>query len=824
MTDFEKLGAFYLGKRYDLAARARTEDLVLYDSKDLTTHAVIIGMTGSGKTGLGIGLLEEALIDKVPIIAIDPKGDLGNLALRFPSLSASEFQPWVDPQQAANAGASVEDFAAKQASLWKDGLAQWGEDGARIQRLRDAADITVYTPGSTAGRPISLLRAFVAPSAALREDGEAMQERVGATATSVLALLGIDADPISSREHMLLANLLSAAWTEGKDLDLAGLIAGIQSPPFNQVGVMPLDTVFPPKDRMQFAMQLNNLLAAPGFENWLKGEPLDTANLLFDANGKPKGSIVSIAHLSDAERMFFMTLLLADILSWVRAQPGTGSLRAILYIDELFGYMPPVANPPSKVLLLTLLKQARAFGLGIVVATQNPVDLDYRGLSNAGTWFIGRLQTERDKMRVMEGLEGASGAQAFDKNAMEQTIAGLGKRVFLLHSVHEPAPITFETRWTMSYLAGPMTREQIKQLTASSTSPATASSRVPSKSAPAGAASAIAASTTGGGMTSLDATATANAPVLSPDIPQYFIPASDDAASISYNPSILGVADVTFSNAKLGITEQRRVVLLASMDDGPITLEWDSAERISLDPSALERAPHDGAVFGTVPKAATAAKSYATWTKTLQKWIATNEMLELLSSPTLKRVSNIDESERDFRVRLQQQSREGRDAKVESLRGSYATRLSSLQERIRRAQQAVEREQSEATQAKVGTMISVGSAILGAVFGRGKISATAVSKIGTAARSVGRATQQSGDVGRANESVQALQQQYHDLEAVLQSEIDTLGTSYDAQTESLDRVPVKAKSGDVHVQLVALAWVPFARDAGGMSKRVASIA
>ncbi|MCC6244520.1 MAG: DUF87 domain-containing protein [Gemmatimonadaceae bacterium] len=813
MTDFEALGAFYLGKRYDIPTRTRRDDYVLYDAKDLTTHAVIIGMTGSGKTGLGVGLIEEALIDKVPVIAIDPKGDLGNLALRFPSLAASDFRPWVDPQQATNAGVSTDDFAAAQATLWKDGLAQWGQDGARIQRSMDAASVTIYTPGSTAGRPLSLLRAFVAPPAAIRDDEEVLRERVDATATSVLALLGIDADPISSREHILLANLLSSAWTEGRDLDLAGMIGGIQNPPFTQVGVMPLDTVFPPKDRMEFAMKLNNLLAAPGFQNWMKGEPLNTADLLYDANGKPKGSIISIAHLGDAERMFFMTLLLADILAWVRAQPGTGSLRAILYIDELFGYMPPVANPPSKVLLLTLLKQARAYGLGVVLATQNPVDLDYRGLSNTGTWFIGRLQTERDKMRVMEGLEGASGGQPFDKAAMEQTIAGLGKRVFLLHSVHEPAPITFETRWTLSYLAGPMTREQIKQL-----QPNTVSATSAPVAATLGDTRGATSNTSGGGMASMDATPAAHAPILPPDIPQYFIPPLGASANISYHPTVLALADVSFSSAKYGVTEQRRVTLLGSMDDGPITLEWDGAERVEIDPSALEQRARDGAVYGTLPKAATSAKNYAAWGKAFQKWVVANEQVVLLRSAALKLTSNAGETERDFRIRLQQVAREGRDAKIETLRGKYATKLSALQERIRRAEASVQREQAQASQAKVDTVISVGSAILGAMFGRGKVGLSTVGKVGTAARGVGRAAQQSSDVTRANESVQVLQQQYADLETSLQAEIDELGASYDAQSETLEQLPIKAKSTDVHVQLVALAWAPYVKDASGMSK------
>ncbi len=808
MTDFETLGAFYLGKRYDLAARARQDDYVLYDAKDLTTHAVIIGMTGSGKTGLGVGLIEEALIDHVPVIAIDPKGDLGNLALRFPALAPADFRPWVDPQQAANAGVSAETFAEQQASLWKDGLAGWGEDGARIQRLVDAADVTIYTPGSTAGRPLSLLKAFVAPPPVIRDDSEAMQERVEATATSVLALLGIDGDPIASREHILLANLLHAAWSDGRDLDLAGLIGGIQSPPFHTVGVMPLDTVFPPKDRTELAMKLNNLLAAPGFQTWMQGEPLDTASLLYDASGKPKGSIVSIAHLGDAERMFFMTLLLADILAWVRTQPGTGSLRAILYIDELFGYMPPVANPPSKVLLLTLLKQARAYGLGVVLATQNPVDLDYRGLSNTGTWFIGRLQTERDKMRVMEGLEGASGGQPFDQAAMEQTIAGLGKRVFLMHSVHESAPITFETRWTMSYLAGPMTREQIKRITMDTV--ASGAGTAPPATRPA-------VTSGGGSMSSLDPSASAPAPVLSADVPQYFLPVHAASGPVTYHPAVLGVADMSFASVKYGVTEQRRVALLATMDDGPITLEWDNAERIDLDPSVLERGPTSGAAYGALPRAAANAKSYAAWSKAFQKWLVLNENVSLLRSAAFKQISHPGESERDFRIRLQLLAREARDRQIETLRGKYATKLTALQERLRRAEHAVQREQAQAAQAKMDTAISVGGAILGAFFGRGRISGGTISKVGTAARGAGRAAQQQADVTRANDSVQALQAQYAVLEAALQQDIDALGTTYDAQRDTLEAIPIKAKSGDVHVQLVALVWVPFHRDAAGMT-------
>src|ERR1041385_7847321 len=464
--DFEKLGVFYLGRPYDLAAKQPKPGWLLYDSKDLVTHAVCVGMTGSGKTGLCLSLLEEAAIDNIPAIIVDPKGDLGNLMLTFPSLTGEDFQPWINEDDARKKGLSPADFAKAQAELWAKGLGDWQQDGARIQRLRDAAEAAIYTPGSNAGLPVSILKSFAAPAYDIREDGELFRERISTTVTSLLGLFGIEADPIQSREHILLSTIFDHTWRKEVDLDLATLIQAIQAPPVSKIGVMNVDSFFPSKDRFVLAMKLNNLLAAPGFQAWLEGEALDIPSILYTPTGKPRLAIFSIAHLNDAERMFFVTLLLSQMVGWMRAQSGTTSLRAILYMDEIFGYFPPVANPPSKLPLMTLLKQARAFGLGVVLATQNPVDLDYKGLANAGTWFIGRLQTERDKARMLEGLEGiaTSTGQKFDKQQMEQLLAGLDNRVFLMNNVHEDAPELFETRWAMSYLRGPLTRAQIKLL------------------------------------------------------------------------------------------------------------------------------------------------------------------------------------------------------------------------------------------------------------------------------------------------------------------------------------------------------------------------
>ena len=441
---------------------------VLYESKQLTTHAVCVGMTGSGKTGLCLSLLEEAAIDGIPVIAIDPKGDIGNLLLSFPELRGEDFLPWVDPDEAARKGLSREQFAEQTAALWREGLATWGQDGARIKRFLDAADLAIYTPGSSAGLPLTVLRSFAAPPPALINQTEAYRERVGSAVSGLLALMGVNADPITGREHILLANVLDHSWRAGRDLDMAGFIHAVQSPPFDKVGVIDLETFYPAKERFALAMKLNNLIASPGFAAWMEGESLDVSSLLYTREGKPRVSILSIAHLSDSERMFFVTILLNELLAWMRTQPGTSSLRAVLYMDEIFGYFPPTANPPSKTPMLTLLKQARAFGLGIVLATQNPVDLDYKGLSNAGTWFLGRLQTKRDKDRVLDGLEGAREAtgQSFNRQEMDQLLSALGNRVFLMNNVHEDQPQVFQTRWALSYLRGPLTREQIQTLMA----------------------------------------------------------------------------------------------------------------------------------------------------------------------------------------------------------------------------------------------------------------------------------------------------------------------------------------------------------------------
>jgi hypothetical protein len=783
---FEKLGLFYLGREVDADTKVRGSAPLLYESSDLVTHGVIVGMTGSGKTGLGIDLIEEAAIDGVPVIAIDPKGDLGNLLLTFPGLSGAEFTPWVNPDEARRAGQTAEAFGEAEAARWAKGLAEWDQDGSRITRLREAADFALYTPGSSSGRPISIVQSFAAPEPAIVNDPELLSDRVMTAATSVLTLAGVNAEPLRSREHVLVSTLFTEAWRAGINLDLPGLISQVQTPPVSKVGVLDLESFYPAKDRFELAMQLNQLLAAPGFNAWLQGEPLNIDQLLHGPDGRPRVSIISLAHLDDQERMFFVSLLLNELVGWMRSQRGTSSLRALLYFDEIFGFLPPVANPPSKGPLLTLLKQARAFGLGLTVATQNPVDLDYKALANAGTWMLGRLQTDRDKARVLDGLEGAAGSAGtgFDRARLDHLLSSLGKRVFLLHNVHEKEPVLFETRWAMSYLRGPLGREEIRRLTA------TSGPRVPQVPEVPGVRSVLATAPT--------------APVLDPAIPQYFVPGGN-----AYAPMVLGVARISYSDARLGLDETREVAVLTPIGEGAVTVDWEHAEPADFAVKDLQKAPAGpDASFEALPAAAAKAKSYAAWEKDFARWAAQSQSIELFKSPRTKLLSAPDESERDFRIRLGNSAREGRDAALAKVREKYASKVTALQDRIRRAEHAVQVQSEQSSGAKVSAALSIGATIFGALLGRKAVSASTLGRATTAARGMSKVGREAEDVTRASENVTALAQQRDDLQAALEADLQAVAAEWDLSAEVLERVLVKPKRGSVSVQVVALAWVP----------------
>lgn len=777
---YEKLGQFYLGCEMGPDGKLSDHPL-LYDSRDLTTHGVCVGMTGSGKTGLCLALLEEAAMDGIPALIVDPKGDLGNLLLTFPQMRGEDFAPWINEEDARKAGVSSEELGAMEAEKWKKGLADWGQTPERIAALREKADIAIFTPGSNAGLPLSLLRSFSAPDKAVLDDPELLAERVQSTSAGLLGLLGMDADPLRSREFSLVSAILQDAWGRGNSPDLAALIGLVQNPPFDKIGVLALEDFFPARQRASLVMALNNLLASPGFASWREGQPLDIASLLHTPAGQPRLAILSIAHLSDAERMFFVTTLLQELITWMRRQPGTSSLRALFYMDEIFGYLPPVANPPSKGPLLLLLKQARAFGLGLLFATQNPADLDYKALSNCGTWFIGRLQTDRDKQRVLEGLEAASAGVGASRAALAALLDGLGKRVFLLNSVHLPAPVTFQTRWTMSYLRGPLTRDQIRTLTAAIRPPAAEEKAQPSPRPPAGAA------------------ASPEPPAAEPGVWQLVA----DTAATTLFPSLGIKARATFSSRR-PIAESAAEFLVSvppGPDGSPV---WKNAAVAASPNAARPPVAHGGAVFATPPAALLAAAPHATWQVEARRQLG--ETLEVTVFRSGKIIGAPFESENEFRRRLELAAREQRDAEIRRLREKYATKSQAAAAKIARISQAVAQQQSQASAAKLQTAISVGTTILGALFGGRKLGVGNITRAGTAARGVTRVMKESSDVGAAQERLVAAQAEADAIENEIQNLITSLPAPADAADAPVETLRLRLEPSTLRIESTGILW------------------
>jgi len=799
-TDYEKLGAFYLGRVFDAASGKTSDEPLLYDSRDLTTHAICVGMTGSGKTGLCLAMLEEAAIDGIPAICIDPKGDLGNLMLSFPELAPQDFAGWVDSGEAARRNLSVEQYAAQVSQQWQAGLAEWDQAPDRIARFRNAADVAIYTPGSDSGLPLSVLQSLSPPPAELLEDSSALAERISSVVSGLLTLLGRDADPLQSREHILLSNLLDQAWRAGRTVDLATLVASVQKPGVEKLGALDLETFFPAKERMQLALAINGLLASPRFATWTRGDPLDAQRLLFTPEGKPRIAIISIAHLSDAERMFVVTLLLNEVIGWMRRQPGTSSLRAILYMDEIFGYFPPSAVPPSKPPMLTLLKQARAYGLGVVLATQNPVDLDYKGLGNTGTWLIGRLQTERDRDRLLDGLTTALAGSGPSREELARLVGALTQRVFLMRNVHDDAPVLMKSRWALSYLRGPLTPAEISRLMAPRKQRATDHGVAPRGTAPQAAAAASAA-------------ITATRPALPAEIEEAYLPVRGAADRITYQPRAFGIARLHFIDKPAGVDEWQQVSLAATISDDGKEVLWEENE--AFESTALTRDAVAGATYADLPVGAQRAATYTQWGKSLAAWLYQNQKLQLWSCDALKLLSRPGESEGDFRSRLSLALREQRDAQASKLREKFGPKLVTLQNQLQRARERAERERGQLSQQKFQTAISVGATILGAFLGRKAASVGNIGRATTAAKSATRIGRESEDVQRADESAGQIEQRIADLNKECEAAIAALEATADAQQLELRAVNLTPRKSDIAIGRLLLLWTPWRTGADG---------
>ena len=828
---------FYLGRLFDSKSGKTTTQSVMYDPADLTTHAVVTGMTGSGKTGLCIGMLEEAALQGIPAIIIDPKGDLTNLLLHFPDLVPQDFQPWIDPDLARRAGETIEQAAAAASQAWTKGLSDWGIDHERILALKNAAEFAIYTPGSDAGIPVSVLSSLAAPEIDWNSNREILREKISSTVTALLGLIGMtDIDPIQSREHILLSNLFENAWSQGQDLELTELILQTQTPPFDKLGAFPVDAFFPPKDRMGLAMQLNNILAAPAFETWREGQSLDIAKLLFTQDGRPRHSIFYLAHLTDAERMFFVTLLFSAVEAWMRSQSGTGALRALVYMDEIFGYLPPINNPPSKQPLLRMLKQARAFSVGLLLATQNPVDVDYKALSNAGTWIIGKLQTENDKNRLLDGLQSAAGGAS--RSTLDQLISGLGKRVFVLHNVHAKAPVLFQTRWTMNFLAGPMTRTQIpalnqlvgaKLIAPEPIKPVDASAKSqPVEAAPASGPgleaatvkTVIAASVPSAVKSSTSTSGVQTKPTLPAGVAEYFLPQtyslpeafnaakqsmSADAKiqSVMYKPALLSSAQIRFLDRKMGVDSNLVRSALVEKPDRSGVVRWDDFPYNGPSLDKLDISPTPGAHFGMIDMPLNDAKRMSAMQKDFTDWVYRNSSVKARVNQALKVSAGPDVSPADFMKACADAARDARDAELEKATGALDRKIKALEDKMAREERELQQDQVELNQRK-----TEGAANL-LELGAGFVGLTRKKSI-TSQFTKQRLTEQAK--ANVEESVQAIAQYKKDL-AALQQERDQTAAEINGRwgqvVNDISEVTVTPKKTDIYVNLFGVAWMPF---------------
>ncbi len=791
-------GHLYLGGVLDTSSGERTSEAVHLEASDLTTHGMIVGMTGSGKTGLSIIMLEEALLSGIPTIIIDPKGDMGNLLLTFPDLSPGEFAPWVNPADAEREGISVDAHAANTASMWKDGLAGWDITPDRIAKLRETAEFTIYTPGSNSGVGLDIIGDLSAPDGA---DSEALADEVEGLVSSLLALVDIDSDPLTGREHILLSNLVHRSWSEGQDLDLSTLLGQIQNPPIRKLGVLDLDSFYPAKDRTALVMKLNGLLASPSFASWMEGEPLDIDNML--SNG-PKASIISIAHLSDQERQFVVTLILSKVVTWMRKQSGTPELRALVYMDEVFGYVPPTAQPPSKKPILTILKQARAFGVGLVLATQNPVDIDYKALSNAGTWMVGRLQTERDKDRLLEGITASSGGE--NKEELSNIISSLDKRQFLLHQTRASEPRMFGTRWAMSYLPGPLTRTQIGELMTERKASITSTTSAAASTAPQDAVTSAAPART------LRDDESDFAPDVSDKVQvRYVDPASPWLREVGGDPDgkrlVAGIAarvNMLFDDTKADLRhEVEYEAIIFPVDD---EIDVDDAIEVDFDDRDLRKEPVGNDLVYVLPDAKIGTATLFTKAQTqLKDKLYRNETLNLLVNPELKLTSRIGESQEDFEQRCTAEAGNRADEDVAKLRKSLETKMERIRAAIDKSEDRIRELEHDVDARSKEQMINIAGSVLGSVFGGRRSTRSILSGASSKRRTKGNAEER---LKTAENRLEENADKLDALETELTDSLWEIQSDWDEKAKMVESFEVPLEKTDISVDDFVLVWIP----------------
>ncbi len=803
---------FYLGKEFDFENKKLTDNIIYYDPADLTTHMFVTGMTGSGKTGLCVGLMEEAALQNIPAIVIDPKGDLTNLLLHFPDLLPNDFEPWIDPEEARRESKTTQVKAEEIASMWKNGLADWGLTGENIEKLKNAAEFAIYSPGSTSGIPVDILSSFAAPDLDWDENQEMLRERISSNITALLGLIGYnDIDPLGSREHILLANIMEYYWSKGLSFDLSDLIMQTQSPPFDRLGAFPIDRLFPEKDRFGLAMKLNNFLASPSFQTWMQGQALDIQKMMFTDNGKPRQSIFYLAHLSENERMFFVTLLFGAVESWMRRQSGTSGLRAIIYFDEILGYLPPVANPPSRPIMLRMLKQARAFGVGLVLATQNPVDMDYKALSNAGTWMIGRLQTDQDKARLIDGLQSASGN--IDSSEANNLLSNLGKRIFLLHNVHEKGLKVFSTRWAMNYLAGPMTRSQIPALNALagigvkplSSSPRSAANEP--KTQPVKPQSAA----------SEPSTQSVLPPVLPSGIMEYHLPnnltlqnaaqqanitlsSNSKITAIEYHPRLISQAEIRYLDRKYNVQTLQRKTVLVNDDTGRI-IRWEDHITEPIDQDLIERMALPQTGYQQLPVWMVDPKTLKILQSDFVDWIYRTENLTIRASQSLKIFAGPEISDQEFRAQIDQAVKDQFNLEVEKVKASYDKKITALEQRLEKEKRDVDNAEDRLGQRRMEEVGTHGEVLLALLSKRKKSLSSSLTKRRMTSQAKATLENEKKDVEDAITNLNAMQVEMNNTISQLEKE-------WAGKVKDITEITLTPLKKDIFVELFGVAWVP----------------
>lgn len=806
---------FFIGRRFDPATKSVGADSVFYDPADLTTHMFVTGMTGSGKTGLCISIMEEAALQKIPAVVIDPKGDLTNLLLHFPAFSPSDFQPWLDPEAARRADKPIEQVAAETAAMWQKGLSDWGITGADLEELKNAVDFIIYTPGSTAGVPINILSSFAAPEIDWQENQEILRERISSNITALLGLIGYsDIDPLSSREHILLANIMEHFWSQGITFDLTDLILQTQNPPFERLGAFPIATLFPQKERLALAMKLNNFLASPSFQTWLQGQSLNIQQIYFTPQGKPRHSIFYLAHLSENERMFFVTLLYGAVETWMRRQTGTSGLRALVYFDEILGYLPPVGNPPSHSVMLRMLKQARAFGVGLILSSQNPVDLDYKALSNAGTWMVGHLQTDQDKERLMDGLQSASGS--IDRATTNQLLSSLGKRIFLLHNIHDKEVILFNTRWAMNYLAGPLTRSQIPALNALVNAGESQAHSQPQYTE----TKQNTINETSSTNTAQVVTSQVNKhPMIPTGVEEYYLPLSLNLQSaaenqkiqlssdasievVEYHPTLLAQAEINFLERKYDLQMSIQRTVLIDDEDGRM-IHWEDYQIEPINKQNLGQTALPQSTYKDLPawmldnrNLKALQTDFIDWNYRTSISIRANPALKIYASPQVSSV--------EFKQQCSNAARDLLNAELDKLKSLYEKKLDAMEDKLEKEKRDVKTAETRLEQRRMEEMGTHGELILSFLTKRKKSISSSLSKRRMTTEAKSSLEDEKLDVDLAQKNLEA-------LEVEMKSKISQMESEWAQKVNDISEIPITPMKKDIFIENFGIGWVPYYR-------------